>query len=309
MEFVARAQQRLEYVGAAALLTVLRYLPLPLALAAAELAGHACGLVVPKWRAVADQNLRRALPELDASARQIIRRGVYSNLGRVALALAKLPAWSAGEIRKHVEFVGLEHFHSAAAKGRGVMLLTAHLGNWELGALAHGAVVGPISVIVRPISNRLVDSLVESRRRAHGNRVINKQKSAREVLKVLAANGTVGILADQNALGDEAVFVDFFGMPAATNKGFAQLALHSGAAVVPAVARWNASSKRHVIEYGPEIPLTRTDISANDVVSNTQRFQRALEDSIRKVPEQWLWIHRRWKAQRPQDSPSTSAKG
>ncbi len=286
-----------EFGAAAKLLLLLRWLPQRLALPTAELAGIACGSAVSKWRDVAESNLQRALPELDSAARRHIRLGVYRNLGRVALALAKLPAWSERTILRHVDFSGLEHFRAAEAKGSGVLLLTGHLGNWELGALAHGAVVGPISVMVRPIANPLVDRIVEARRSAHGNRVIAKRNSAREVLKALSAGGTVGILADQNALPEDAVFVEFFGMPAAAHKGFAQLALRSGAAVVPAVARWDPAARRHVVEYGPEIEIVRSGIAERDIEINTQRFQRALEEQVRANPDQWLWIHRRWKTQ------------
>ena len=286
-----------EFGAAAKLLLLLRWLPQRLALPTAELAGIACSSVVSKWRDVADSNLKRALPELDSAARRRVRLGVYRNLGRVALALAKLPAWSERTIRQHVDFSGLEHFRAAEAKGNGVLLLTGHLGNWELGALAHGAVVGPISVMVRPIANPLVDRIVEARRSAHGNRVIAKRNSAREVLKALSAGGTVGILADQNALPEDAVFVEFFGMPAAAHKGFAQLALRSGAAVVPAFARWDPASRRHVVEYGPEIEIVRSGVAERDIEINTQRFQRALEEQVRANPDQWLWIHRRWKTQ------------
>lgn len=286
-----------EFGAAAKLLLLLRWLPQRLALPTAELAGIACGSVVSKWRDVAESNLQRALPELDSAARRHIRLGVYRNLGRVALALAKLPAWTERTILQHVGFSGLEHFRAAEAKGSGVLLLTGHLGNWELGALAHGAVVGPISVMVRPIANPLVDRIVEARRSAHGNRVIAKRNSAREVLKVLSAGGTVGILADQNTLPEDAVFVEFFGMPAAAHKGFAQLALRSGAAVVPAFARWDPASRRHVVEYGPEIEIVRSGVAERDIETNTQRFQRVLEEQVRANPDQWLWIHRRWKTQ------------
>lgn len=286
-----------EFSAAAKLLLLLRWLPQRLALPTAEFAGIACGSVVSKWRDVAESNLQRALPELDSAARRRVRLGVYRNLGRVALALAKLPAWSKRTILQHVDFSGLEHFRAAEAKGSGVLLLTGHLGNWELGALAHGAVVGPISVMVRPIANPLVDRIVEARRSAHGNRVIAKRNSAREVLKALSAGGTVGILADQNALPEDAVFVEFFGMPAAAHKGFAQLALRSGAAVVPAFARWDPASRRHVVEYGPEIETVRSGATERDIEINTQRFQRVLEEQVRANPDQWLWIHRRWKTQ------------
>ena len=297
----ATARKLLEFAAVRMLLGILRLLPYRPSVALAQSVGLALGAAISKWRNVAESNLRRAFPDSTAIERERIRRGVYRNLGRVAFALAKLPVWSARQVRKHVAFSGLEHFRAAQAKGRGVLLLTAHLGNWELGAIAHAAVVGPIYVMVRPIENRLIDRLVDSLRRSHGNRVIAKRNAAREVLRVLARNGTVGILADQNAVREEAVFIQFFGMTASANKGFAQLAIRSGAAVVPAIARWDERARRHVVEYGPAIATVRATSPAGDVEANTQRFQSVLEDRIRKDPEQWLWIHRRWKTQPSDD--------
>lgn len=293
----ATPREALEYLAAGGFLWFLRILPFGLARPVAEWIGLACGNLIKRWRRVAESNLGTALPELSAIAKAQIIQDVYRNLGRVALALAKAPYWSDRDVRDHVDFVGLEHFREGEAKGRGVLLLTGHLGNWELGALAHGAVIGPMRVMVRPIENPLVDRLVARRREAHGNRVIRKRNAAREVLAALQRNGTVGILADQNTLPGEAVFVNFFGMAASANRGFARLALHSDAAVIPAFAWWDYETRRHIVEYGPAIDLIRTgDIDA-DVAANTQRFQDALEERIRRHPDQWLWIHRRWKTQ------------
>lgn len=290
-------REYLEYVAVRALLASLRALPYRIAIAVAETLGVACCSVVSKWRRVAEENLRSALPDLSAGARRELLHGVYRNLGRVAFALANCPHWSRRTASKHVEFRGLDHFRQARSKGRGVLLLTAHLGNWELGALAHGAVLGPLHVMVRPLKNARVDGLVEHLRCAHGNQVIAKRNAARKVLRVLRANGTVGILADQNAVREEAVFVQFFGRTASANKGFAQLALRSRAAVVPATAWWDARRRLHVVDYGPELELTRSRDHSRDVRDNSQLFQRTLEDRIRRHPEQWLWIHRRWNTQ------------
>ena len=288
-------RERFEYLAAATLLWILEKLPQDAAVWLAERAGMAAGRVVCRWGSVAEGNLRLALPGMDGEARRAVIVGVYRSLGRVAFALGKIRAWSESDIREHVRFVGMENFHKASAKGRGVLLLTAHLGNWELGALAHGVVAGPMSVVVRPFKNRLLDRLVESRRRAHGNRVISKRNAAREILRELAANRTVGILADQHASREEAVEVRFFGLRASANRVVAQLAMRSGAAVVPAAARWAASQKRHVVTYLSEVELVRSDDAVRDVAVNTQRFQSVLEALIRKTPEQWLWIHRRWR--------------
>ena len=302
------AKQYFEYAAARGLLGLLRVLPFRLARPAAEALGLACGRIVRRWRTVAESNLRHALPELSETARLQIRQDACRNLGRVALALAQAPYWSARDVRQHVDFVGLEHFRDAEANGRGVLLLTAHLGNWELGALAHGAVVGPLHVMVRPIENPLVDRLVERRREAHANRVIRKRNAARQVLAVLQRNGTVGILADQNTTLKEAVFVSFLGRPAATNKGLAWLALRSGAAVVPAFAWWDYETLRHIVEYGPAIELSRTGRRSVDLATNSQLFQNALEERIRRHPDQWLWMHRRWKT-RPLDETAVPKTG
>lgn len=302
-----RAAAWLEFVAAGALLAALRRLPYRLAIAAAETLGLACALFVPKWRRVAARNLQNVFPELDAPERKRIRADAFRNLGRVAFALAAVPAWRIGNLQAHVRFQGLGHFHAAAAAGRGVLLLTAHLGNWELGALAHGALVGPVHVVARPLDNPLIDRLIERQRSAHGNRVIVKRRGAREILQALRQNGTVGILADQNASPEEAVFIDFLGRTAAANRGLAQLALHSGAAVVPAFAWWDAGAKRHVVEYGPALEVIRTGDRQRDVAENTRRFQGALEERVRAHPGQWLWMHRRWKTRPPAaetDSPS-----
>ncbi len=298
----------LQLCAATALLVVLRALPYRVSVAVSELLGLVSGAVVPKWRRVADANLRRAFPRLDGAGRRRITRGVYRNLGRVAFALAQCPHWTADRTCKRVEFRGLEYFRAARLRGRGVLLLTAHLGNWELGALAHGAVVGPLCVMVRPLDNPRLDRLVTKLRSAHGNRVITKANSARLVLRALRNNETVGILADQNAQPEEAVFVRFLGRTTAANRGIARLALRSGAAVVPAVVYWDEQRRIHVIEYGSEVRVVRTGSRTRDVQHNSQSFQSALEERILRRPEQWLWIHRRWKTQPPaNDRPGSVA--
>lgn len=299
----------LEAAGAHMLLGALGALPYRVALTCAEWVGLACGTVSGRWRCVADRNLRRALPELGAEDRLDLTRDVFRNLGRVVFALAQCPRWTEEQVRDRVQFRGLKHYREAASMDKGVLLLTAHLGNWELGALAHGAAVGPLHVMVRPIRNEAVDRLVERLRSSHGNTVIPKRHAARRVLRVLRQRGTVGILADQNVVHEEAVFVRFFGRATSAAKGFAQIALRSGAPVVPATAWWDARAGRHVVEYGAAIRLLRTGDAERDVQVNTQRFQSALEERIRQHPGQWLWIHRRWRTQPADDSAREPASG
>jgi KDO2-lipid IV(A) lauroyltransferase len=154
-----------------------------------------------------------------------------------------------------------------------------------------------MNVVVRPLDNPLIDRLVERRRRNSGNRLIYKKDFARAILKALSANQAVGILIDQNASPDAGVFVDFFGIPACSGTGFAKLAAHSGAAVIPGFALWSDDERRYVLRFYPPVPVT------GDVVRDTQAIQNQLESVIRAYPDQWLWIHRRWKT-RPEGETS-----
>jgi KDO2-lipid IV(A) lauroyltransferase len=177
----------------------------------------------------------------------------------------------------------------ALRQGRGVLFATAHLGNWELSAYAYALLAAPMHVVVRPLDNPLIDALVERRRALSGNRIIGKGDYARSILKALGANEAVGILVDQNSSADTGVFVDFFGMKACAAVGFARLAAHSGAAVIPGFAVWEEAERRYVLRFRPPVPIT------GDPVRDTQQVQCQLEEAIRQYPDQWLWIHRRWR--------------
>jgi Kdo2-lipid IVA lauroyltransferase/acyltransferase len=177
------------------------------------------------------------------------------------------------------------------------LFATAHLGNWELSAFAHALLSGPMHVVVRPLDNPLIDRLVERRRSGSGNRLISKTDYARSILKALAANEAVGILIDQNASPENGTFVKFFGVPACSGTGFAKLAARSGAAVIPGFALWSAKEGRYVLRFYPPVPIT------GDAGRDTEVLQSTLEAVIRTCPEQWLWIHRRWKTRPPGARP------
>jgi KDO2-lipid IV(A) lauroyltransferase len=181
--------------------------------------------------------------------------------------------------------------------GRGVLFATAHLGNWELSAFAHAILTGPMHVVVRPLDNPLIDRLVEKRRTLSGNSLISKTDSARSILRALKNNQAVGILVDQNAAPENGVFVDFFGTAACAGAGFVKLAAVSGAAIIPGFALWSAEERRYVLRFYPPVPLT------GDAARDTQAVQAKLEEVIRAYPDQWLWIHRRWKT-RPAGHPA-----
>jgi Kdo2-lipid IVA lauroyltransferase/acyltransferase len=279
-----------EYFLALAVVKSLEWAPLGMAEWLARRYVAALDLALPRLRRVAQRNLSFALPQQNAGPTV---DGVFRSIARLLVAFAKFPAIGRGNVAQWIRCEGAEHFEQALRAGRGVLFATAHLGNWELSAFAHALFTGPMNVVVRPLDNPLIDRMVERRRGLSGNRLISKRDIARPILKALAANQAVGILIDQNASLDSGVFVDFFGMPACSGTGFAKLAAHSGAAVIPGFALWSDQERRYVLRFYPPVPMT------GDAARDTGMLQKKLEEIVRAHPDQWLWIHRRWKTRPP----------
>ncbi len=296
-------RHKLEYGLTRVVLWVLRYLPRPLSRACAITAAFLIWGLVGKFRRVARRNLQLAMPELAPAERRRIVREFFINLGRMLSEFAKFPAYSKETITRVITYDGFENFAEALERGRGVLVLTGHLGAWELSAFAHSLNGYPMDVVIRPLDNPLLDELVNQRRTLGGNRIIAKRDAARLILRALHDNRVVGILMDQNCSPQEGVFVNFFGIPACTSTGMARLALRSGAAVVPGFAFWDPARKRYRLRFDPALPLCNTGDAEADIQANTQLFARTLEEHIRRAPGQWLWIHRRWKT-RPPGEPS-----
>jgi KDO2-lipid IV(A) lauroyltransferase len=225
-----------------------------------------------------------------------IADGVFRSIGRLIEAFARFPRMSPKTIHNLIRYEGLENFTNTVARRRGVLVATAHLGNWELSAFAHAWMTGPMNIVVRPLDNPKVDALVEQRRAMSGNNIIAKREAARGILRALERGEAVGILIDQNTTPDEGVFIDFFGTKACAGTAFVKFAHHTGAAVVPGFALWEEKEHRYVLRFYPEVPMT------GNVPEDTQRVHSALESVIRQYPDQWLWIHRRWKT-RPAGEP------
>jgi len=283
----------LEFALAATLVGLLRAAPLNLSYRLGYAAAGLLDLLLPKLRKVALHNLAMALPDSDAAERSRIADGVFRSVGRVLVAFARFPAINQRNVGDWISYQGLEHYQAAKRQGRGVLIATAHLGNWELSAFTHALMTEPMNVMVRPLDNPLVDQLVESRRTLSGNCLIFKRDAARTVLKALKNNEPVGILIDQNTTPAEGVFINFFGQQACAGSAFAKLAYHSNAPVIPGFALWNEATKRYDLHFLPEVPLT------GDATEDTQRIHAVLEQVIRQHPDQWLWIHRRWKTRPP----------
>ena len=292
-------RELLESITGWSLLRVLGALPRPLAGKLAAALGHLLYWLTPKFRRIAHRNLQMALPELMASERNQIVQGVYRSLGRLLAECARFPRLTPENIGAVVTYQGLEHYQAAVARGRGVLFLTAHLGPWELGAFAHALYGYPIQILYRPLDNPRLDRLVNRYRTLSGNKLLDKRDSARGILAALSKNETVGILADQNTSLEEGVFVNFFGTPASTTAGIARVALHTGAAVVPAFCVWEEALRRYVIHFEPALEFTATSDREQDIRAATQQMASVVEKYIRRYPDQWLWIHRRWKTRPP----------
>lgn len=254
-------------------------------------------LLAPRLRRTAWRNFELAMPELGLEERARLLEGCWMNLARVIAMMAQFPRIGKDNIREFIRYEGLENYQQAKARGRGVLVATAHLGNWEFSAFAHALLTEPMAVVARPMDNPLLDDVVTRYRTMSGNQVIGRgQNFLRPLMETLRDNGAVGILADQNVTADRGVFVEFFGRKACVDAGLVRLAHRTGAAVVPGYALWSEAEGRYVLHFEPEIEMS------GDAQADTQAVQARLEAAIRRAPEQWLWIHRRWKT-RPEGEP------
>ncbi len=243
------------------------------------------------------RNLQMAYPEKTTAERKQVADEVFRSIARLLYAFARFPRMNRENIHEWIRYEGLEHFEAAKKAGHGVLFATAHLGNWELSAFAHGLMTEPMHIVIRPLDNPGIDRLVENRRQVSGNRLIQKWDGARAILRALQQNEAVGILIDQNTSLDEGVFVDFFGTPACANTAFAKIAERTGAVVIPGFALWLDSEQRYVLRFYPPVEMS------GDAAEDTRRLHTLLEQVIREYPGQWLWIHRRWKTRPPGEAP------
>ncbi len=299
-----KAQLFIEYAAARAFISGLGILPRPLATAVGRGIGHAAYALAGGLRRTGMRNLELAFPEKSVEERKRILRGSFVSLGRQLGEVSQFPRATAEHLREVVEYdpEDVKLLDVARERGRGVIFLTSHLGAWELLCFAHSVLYEPLSFLVRPIDNPRIEEMVERLRTRFGNQPIDKKSAARRAMKLLREGGTLGVLADLNTQEREGVFVPFFGHLACTTAGVATLALRTDATVIPVCAPWDERRKRFVFHGGPVVELVRTGDPARDVELNTERFTAAIEGHVRAYPEQWLWIHKRWKT-RPAGEP------
>jgi len=257
----------------------------------------------PPLRRAAIFNLQFAFPDwTDAQRHEVVRR-MIRQIGWMAGEFSQFPKYTREIIEEIVLREGFEHFDAVSRRGKGVLFLTGHMSAWELAPFAQALYGNPLHFLVRPIANSRVDALINKYRCLSGNKPIEKNRSARAILKVLGEGGTVGILADQNTSLGEGVFVDFFGIPACTTSGLARIALHTDAAVLPGFLSWDESLRKYRLRFEPPVELAHTGDEEADVRETTARFTRVIENYVCAHPDQWVWVHKRWKTRPPGEKP------
>jgi Kdo2-lipid IVA lauroyltransferase/acyltransferase len=296
-----KVRTNLEYWPARIIVGFFSLLPRQSAIALGRVLGIATYFLPTRLRRTGLRNLDIAFPELPAADKRRLLRGSFDGLGRLLGEFSQFPHMNPDKLRQIVEYdpVGLPYVRKAEAEGRGIIYLTAHIGIWELLSFAWSALECPGSFIVRPIDNPRIEEMIDKFRTRFGNQTIDKKMAARRALRVLREGGWLGILADLNTHPKEGVFVPFFGRLACTTTGAATFALRTDAAVIPIAAVWRKERKRYLIYLDREVELIRTGDDNRDVEINTARFTDAIERMVRQYPEQYLWIHRRWKTRPP----------
>jgi KDO2-lipid IV(A) lauroyltransferase len=284
----------LEYIGVRVLMALVRLMPAPLVDRAGALVGRLAYRVDRTHRRIAEQNVAAAFPGRSADEQRAIVRGAFAHFGRLLLQFLKFSTLPPAAMLARVEFEGEERVRAAYAQGRGVLFVTGHFGFWEIQAMVHALRLQPMAVVARALDNRALNRLLERMRTRTGNSVIYRQGTLRRIMRTLQAGQGVGILIDQHIITGDAVTVAFFDRPAATTSSVAALALRTGAPVVPLFALPLGGGRyRMVYEHPVEPPAAD---AADAVQAFTQRCTDVLEMYVRRHPELWLWMHRRWRA-------------
>jgi Kdo2-lipid IVA lauroyltransferase/acyltransferase len=292
-------RQRLEYAAAWPFIKILGILPRPLARATGIGLAWLVYLLHARLREVGMRNLAMAFPEKSDAERVRILRAEFASLGSQLAEVCHFPEYTRENVEQVVVYDGLENYERAHARGKGVLFLTAHFGGWELSAFSHSLHGHWMHVVSRAMDNEYLDRLIRQYREMHGNKTVDKDDFVRGLLAAMKAGEVVGILMDTNMTPPQGIFVDFFGIPACTASGLARIALRTHAAVVPTFTIWDAALGKYRLRFDPSVELVRTGDLEADIEANTQKFTSIIEEYVRKYPEQWLWVHRRWKTRPP----------
>jgi KDO2-lipid IV(A) lauroyltransferase len=287
------------------LLKLIGLFPRKLAQRIAELLGRILFSIVKKHRRIAMDNLIYAFGH-EKSPEEIekIARQVFINLVKVVFEVGWSLHLKESQFADHFKIDGFHHMKNAYEKGNGVLALTAHFGNWELFPIIGAIIKFPINIVVRPLDFKPLDHFIFNLRTRFGGKIIPKERSIHTIIRSLHRGEIVVLLMDQNVDWYEGVFVDFMGHRACTSKGLALLALKTGATVVPVFMVREKSGFR--AEFRPEMVTIKTGDRQKDIETNTQEYNRVIENFIRRYPDQWFWVHQRWKTKPYQAWPQKS---
>ena len=272
---------------------LMSFIPFKKAQLAGKVLGSIAYLIPMSRKYVALENIRKSFPHMNEAAAKQLLRHVFIHFGRVFLEIPHIRKLSRENLFDYVDFEGEEQLKNAFSKGKGVLILTAHFGNWELMCAAASLRVGRVAVVARPLDFVPMDRVINGLRSRFGAVIIPHKAAARRIITTLRKNIPIGILLDQKVDWYEGAFVPFFGRWACTNKGLAVLALRTGAPVVPAFSI-RQDDGRYRITFEKEVELHRTGDKRGDVEDNTESFTRIIERYIRKNPDHWFWFHKRW---------------
>jgi Kdo2-lipid IVA lauroyltransferase/acyltransferase len=296
-------RENLEYGLVVAVALCLGRMPRGVARRIAGLIAFAVYWCFGRLRRVGVRNLQFALPQLSSKTRRAILRRVYIHLGWQLVEFCRMSRYTPENTQAWMRTEGLEHYLAARARGKGVLIITGHLGAWELSSFYHSLMGYPMGMVIRRLDNRKLDDYVNNIRCLHGNFVLSKDEFGRGLMKAMHTGGTVGILMDTNMTPPQGEFVKFFGIDACTGTGLAHVARKTGAAVLPGFMFWENDEQKYVLRFGEEVAIPHSDDVTADILEGTQRCTAVLESWIRRYPDQWLWIHRRWKT-RPDGEPA-----
>lgn len=303
----------LEYAAARGLLGALGLLPRRAALAAANVAAMGGYHLLGGLRRVALANLEIAFPDMVPAERVRLAKGGFKNLGRILGEFSQFPKATPESLKEVIEFqvdpAVYSEYQRLKSEGRGIIIVSPHLGNWEMLVFGWATYDGPMSYLARPLDNPLLEKLTADLRRKFGNRPINKTNSVMTAARVLREEGLLGILADVNAHPKEGVFVPFFGIPACTSTGVALLAMRTNSAILPMCGAWDEEEQHYAAVHGKLIYAADTGDRRSDILQTTAAFTAEVEKLIRRFPDQWLWIHKRWKTRPPGEPDLYRSKG
>lgn len=291
----------LEYAPARLVLATLGHLPAPVAYAIGRSLGKFAYLVAGELRRTGSINLQLAFPEKSKEERAKLLRECFESLGRELGLFSQMRTRSREELKQLIEAEGWENLEIARAeRGDQLIYYTGHLGAWEMTSFGISLLGYPFTFLVRRLDNPLIEQLVDEVRTKFGNKTIDKLSAARSMLKILrSGENALGLLTDLNTLDDEAIFVDFFGVPAATTFVIAKLAVRTQTPLIGFFAPWSEEKKKYLLIAEPPILPECTGDEEADVRRLTIEITRQVENQIRRFPGQWLWIHKRWKTRPP----------